>query len=43
MKKKILEWMSKDAEWYEFWLPDSGIVGGFIFGVIIGMVMLLVF
>ena len=39
MKRAIIEWMVRDAEWWQFWRPDSGIVGGVIFGVIIGFII----
>jgi glycerol uptake facilitator-like aquaporin len=28
-------WLHKDAEWWQFWLPQSGPVGGMIMGVIL--------
>ena len=35
----IERWFNKEARWYEFWYPDSGIVGGFIFGLIFSHVV----
>ena len=35
MKIEIIEWLKRDAEWWEFWHPSSGIIGGFIMGVIV--------
>lgn len=29
------EWLMKPAKWYEFWLPQSGVVGGTICSVIL--------
>jgi hypothetical protein len=25
-------WATRPAKWYQFWRPQSGIIGGFIFG-----------
>lgn len=34
------EWFFHDARWYEFWFPQSGVVGGLIFGfVLLGAVI----
>ena len=37
----ILEWMLKEAEWYQFWMPQSGFVGACIFGIVIILITLL--
>lgn len=37
MRKQILEFLLKNCEWYEFWNPNSGIIGGMIFGLVIMM------
>ena len=31
----FFEWAGGDAEWYQFWRPGSGFVGGYIFGVVL--------
>ena len=33
--KIITNWIMRDAKWYHFWRPQSGFIGGFIFGAII--------
>lgn len=30
-------WVFKPARWWEFWLPSSGLRGGFIGGVLLGL------
>jgi len=40
---KFKEWVFKDAKWYEFWMPDSGPIGGLIFGTLIGLVINLIY
>ncbi len=32
---RINEWMMTPAHWYEFWMPQSGLVGGLIVGLIL--------
>lgn len=31
----FLKWFQQPAEWYEFWMPQSGPIGGLIFGAIL--------
>ncbi len=31
----FLKWMLQPAEWYEFWLPQSGIKGGAVCALLI--------
>jgi hypothetical protein len=28
-------WLTREAEWYEFYFPKSGLIGGLIFGAIV--------
>ena len=30
MKGAILEWFYRPAQWWQFWLPQSGFIGGLI-------------
>lgn len=30
------KWINKPAKWWQFWLPQSGIVGGSILGLLAG-------
>lgn len=30
----ILYWLNRDAKWWQFWFPQSGISGGCIAGTI---------
>lgn len=39
--KKIKIWVTRNAKWYQFWNPKSGVVGGFIFAAIIALSILL--
>jgi hypothetical protein len=34
-KAMIRKWIYTDAEWYEFWMPQSGPVGGLILSAIL--------
>lgn len=34
------KWWNADAEWWQFWYPASGSIGGIIAGVIIGIIFL---
>jgi len=43
MKKVIKAWLEKEASWWQFWLPKSGVVGGAIAGLIILIVLPRVF
>jgi hypothetical protein len=38
MNSEIFKWLTKPARWYEFWLPQSGIVGGMIFGALFAVI-----
>ncbi len=37
--KLWMKWNYADAEWYHFWLPQSGGTGGIIMGCLIGLVV----
>ena len=39
--KTIIEWMKKPAKAWQFWLPQSGLNGGTVFGVIVFLIVLL--
>ena len=41
MKKQIRRWMRKEASWYEFWMPQSGVLGGFVLGSTLGYVLVI--
>ena len=43
MKDKISEWAYKNAKWYQFWMPQSGLVGGIIAGTVIGIILVLLY
>jgi len=36
----INKWCKKPAKYWQFWLPQSGAVGGIIFGLIISIINL---
>lgn len=31
VKCAIVKWVATPAKWYEFWMPQSGLIGGLIF------------
>lgn len=35
-------WLSKEAKWWKFWLPQSGLFGGMIAAALISAAILLV-
>lgn len=35
MSEKTHEWLFTEAKWHQFWLPQSGLIGGLIFGAIV--------
>lgn len=35
MKRAIVAWAYRDAEWWQFWMPQSGPLGGVIFGLVL--------
>jgi hypothetical protein len=37
----LKRWFFKDAQWWQFWLPQSDLVGGFVAGVIVAGVIAL--
>ncbi len=40
--KVFYKWKSREAKWYHFWRPQSGLFGGMIFGLfIVGLIILL--
>lgn len=44
LNSKIYNWAVKPAYWWQFWQPQSGLVGGIImFCVIMGITLLLTF
>lgn len=43
MFDKICDWAFKDADWYEFWLPQSGFSGGLIAAGIVITIFILIF
>lgn len=36
------KWISKEAEWYHFWLPQSSSAGGLIMGFIIMIALIII-
>jgi len=36
MINAIVRWFYKDAPWYQFWMPQSGFLGGALFAVLVG-------
>lgn len=38
MKKALHEWWTRPARPWEFWLPQSGLVGGVFFGLVLILV-----
>jgi len=34
------KWLFADAEWWQFWLPRSGVFGGIIMGGLIFVIMI---
>ena len=38
--KKIVKWITTPAKWYQFWMPESGPVGGAIAG---GILLFIIF
>jgi len=43
MHRVIRQWINTPAEWWEFWLPQSGLVGGVVFYFIMAVAMCAVF
>ncbi len=39
---KFHEWIIGPAEWWEFWKPQSGVVGGLAAGLVFVILMVLV-
>lgn len=39
----IVRWVNKPARWYEFWYPQSGILGGMLGAAIATLVAYLIF
>lgn len=39
--KKIVKWITTPAKWYQFWMPESGPVGGSVAGGILCLLYLL--
>jgi hypothetical protein len=39
MKQFLIRWICDEAEWWEFWKPRSGVSGGSIVGLLIGLAM----
>lgn len=37
--RTLWNWLCKDAEWYHFWRPQSGLEGGFVMGVLVCVVV----
>jgi hypothetical protein len=35
MKKEQKPWALVDAHWWQFWMPQSGLIGGLINGAVI--------
>lgn len=35
MNSLVRKWTFKNARWYQFWMPQSGGIGGFIAGIIV--------
>lgn len=29
----FIDWLNKDAKWWHFWLPQSGLLGGLLLGI----------
>lgn len=42
-KEQFQSWLERDAEWWEFWHPSSGLVGGLILGLLISTISLFLF
>ena len=40
LKNLFLAWIEEPAEWYEFWMPGSGRVGGAIMGVVLVVILI---
>lgn len=40
MIDKINYWFYKPAKWWQFWLPQSNLTGGFIVGLILSAIFL---
>jgi len=38
----FIDWITKDAKWWEFWMPRSGFTGGMILVAIVFVALLLI-
>jgi len=43
MNKRLLNWLCEECPFYHFWHPQSGLFGGIVMGIIIGMLIVFVF
>ena len=41
LKTMFYNWVYRDAEWWQFWRPQRGGVGGTIMGVVLFIIILL--
>lgn len=40
IKDEILRWWRTPAAWWQFWLPQSGFIGGLLFGALITQLLI---
>lgn len=42
MINKLNKWFYKPAKWWQFWLPQSGMEGGAILGLILSVIGIII-
>lgn len=42
MLKWMFKWATTDADWYQFWYPQSGLLGGVFFGLVITVAIMVI-
>jgi len=41
--RDLAKWFYHPAKWYQFWLPQSGVSGGFVFTLVVAVVAAVIF
>jgi len=42
MRDHLKHWLSANAKWWQFWMPQSGGRGGVVFGLLLGVLIALI-
>ena len=43
MIQSFLDWLFEPAKWWQFWMPQSGFLGGCIMGLYIALFLALIY